>query len=367
MLIDESTWADSELNAHARGVKEETMSHCRRTRHAPPALAAVLLLLVSCSPYEPWDPPDELLETAPLGIVGGLSTSAWPAVGAYLINGGYGLCTATLVDPQVLLTAAHCVDGSGPNDLFYVGSNIDNATWNDLYEIEDVYDHPQYNPNSEHPHDVAVMILRDPLYTVDPIPVNTQPFTNQWIGDWFHYVGFGSNTTYSGGGAGQKREADIQVYDYYTYEYIHYTNGSNTCAGDSGGPGLVELGGQWYVAGVNSSVFATQHGQDPCHGGGFEMRVDTELEWLDNYFDPYQGQTDDDDDDDVGDDDHGDDDASDDDDTIPPLEDLPEPNVSDDYDQPQGCACNDSRATHSPRVVSLALALGLLIAVRRRR
>ena len=343
------------------------MIHGRRTRHVLPALVALLIAAHGCSPYEPWDPPDELLESAPLGIVGGLSTSAWPAVGAYLINGGYGLCTATLVDSEVLLTAAHCVDDAGPNDLFYVGSNINDATWNDLYEIEDAYDHPQYNPNAQNTHDVAVLILREPLLTVDPIPVNTQSFTNQWIGDWFHYVGFGSNTTYSGGGAGQKREADIQVYDYYTYEYIHYTTGTNTCAGDSGGPGMVELDGQWYVAGVNSTVGATQHGQDPCHGFGIEMRVDTELEWLDNYFDPHQSPADDDDDDDASDDDEADDDAADDDDTIPPLADLPEPNVSDDYDQPQGCACNDSRATHSPRGVSLVLALGLLMAVGRRR
>jgi V8-like Glu-specific endopeptidase len=329
-----------------------------------------LFVLTSCSPYEPWDPPDELLESMPLGIVGGMSTSGWPAVGAYLINGGYGLCTATLVDPEVLLTAAHCIDGAGPNDLFYVGGNINNASWNDLYEIDDAIDHPQYNPNSNNPHDVAVLLLRDPITDIEPIPVNTTAFTNQWIGDWFHYVGFGSNTTYSGGGAGQKREADIQVYDYYTYEYIHYSNSTNTCAGDSGGPGLVDLGGQWHVAGVNSSVFATEHGEDPCHGGGFEMRVDAELSFLDDYFDPYQGQTDDDDasddDDDSDDDDNGDDDVGDD-DTIPPLEDLPEPNVSADYDQPQGCACDDSRATQSPWVVALTAALGLWTVTRRRR
>ncbi len=340
-----------------------------RPRLSP--LLMSLLVLSSCSPYEPWDPPDELLENMPLGIVGGMSTSGWPAVGAYLINGGYGLCTATLVDPEVLLTAAHCIDGAGPNDLFYVGSNINNASWNDLYEIEDAFDHPQYNPNSNNPHDVAVLLLRDPITDIDPIPVNTAPFTNQWIGDWFHYVGYGSNTTYSGSGAGQKREADIQVYDYYTYEYIHYSNNTNTCAGDSGGPGLVDLGGQWYVAGVNSSVFATQHGEDPCHGGGFEMRVDAELSFLDDYFDPYQGQTDDDDDasddDDVSDDDDNGDDDMGDDDAIPPLEDLPEPNVSADYDQPQGCACDDSRATQSPWVVALAAALGLWTVTRRRR
>ncbi|MBT3305960.1 MAG: hypothetical protein HN377_05690, partial [Alphaproteobacteria bacterium] len=83
------------------------------------------------------------------------------------------------------------------------------------------------------------------------------------------------------------RETDIQVYEYYNYEYVHYTVGTNTCSGDSGGPGLVDLDGDWYVAGVNSSVFS-QSG-DPCtNGGGNEMRVDAELSFLDDYFDPYE-------------------------------------------------------------------------------
>ena len=42
------------------------------------------------------------------GIVGGTDTEAWPAVGVYMIDGGdSGLCTATLVRPDVLLTAGH--------------------------------------------------------------------------------------------------------------------------------------------------------------------------------------------------------------------------------------------------------------------
>jgi len=93
---------------------------------------------------------------------------------------------------------------------------------------------------------------------------------------------------------------------------VHYTEGTNTCSGDSGGPSLVELGGTWYVAGINSFVQAIENGQDACHGIGVEMRVDADLGFFDDYFDPY---ADDDDagDDDAGDDDSGDDDAGDDD------------------------------------------------------
>ena len=265
-----------------------------------------------CTDDETWTPPPEMFEYTG-GIVGGTPTSGWPAVGAYIINGGYGgMCTATLVTPDILLTAAHCVEYSGNDDMFYVGDNVNNASWNDLWDIDQAIAHPNYNAYSDHPHDIALLFLNQPLFGVDPIPVNTTPFQQSWIGDWFHYVGFGVDDYYGGNNAGIKRETDVELYDYGNTEYIHYTPGTNTCSGDSGGPSLREIGGQWYVAGVNSAVFSIQGNEDACHGAGWEMRVDGELNWLDDYFDPYAGD-DDAGDDDAGDDDAGDDDAGDDD------------------------------------------------------
>jgi len=336
------------------------------------ARTVTLLLLLAwfgspgCLLDEPFDFPEELLEDSGLGIVGGMPTSDWPAIGAYLIDGGFGLCTATLVADDVLLTAAHCAEGSTNDDLFYVGANINNATWNDVYSISDAIIHPAYNPNSSHPHDVAVLLLDQPLNSVEPIPVNTTAFTNSWRGKWLHYVGFGSNTTYSGGGSGQKRETDIQINDYDSFVYIHYTSGTNTCSGDSGGPGLADLDGQWYVAGVNSSV-GNYQGYDPCDGWGYEMRVDAALNFLEDYFDPYTEPPPDDDDDDddvVGDDD---DVVGDDDDDILPDEitALPEPFVGDGYEGPEGCAHAGSRANQATWL-AWVLAAGIGILLRRR-
>ncbi len=329
------------------------------------ALPLTLLLLTTGCMYEEFLDPADLPEDIRMlgqGIVGGTPTSDWPAVGAYLIDQGYGgMCTATLVTEEWLLTAAHCVDQSGM-DYFYVGDNINAAGASDFHRIADVYAHPGYNPNSYHPHDIAVMRLQSPITNITPIPVNTESMTNSWAGTWLHYVGFGSSTTYSGPGAGEKRETDIQIYEVYSYEYLHYTPNTNTCSGDSGGPGLVDLDGQWYVAGVNSSVGATQQGQDPCSGYGFEMRPDAELNFIDDYFDPFEVPTDDDDDDD----DNGDDD----DDDVPVISELPEPHVEDDYGLPEGCACTEARASHTSHAAAtgsvLIVALAGLIARRRR-
>ncbi len=316
-------------------------------------LAAGLLVTTSCSPHEPWEPPDELYEKVG-GIIGGTPTSGWPAVGAYLIDGGYGgMCTATLVAPDVLLTAAHCVEYSGNDDMFYVGDDVNNATWNDLWDIDQAIAHPGYNWNGSPYHDVAVLLLNQPLFGVDPIPANTTPFENSWVGDWFHYVGFGVDDYYGGNNAGIKRETDIQLYEYYSWEYVHYTEGTNTCSGDSGGPSMVELGGDWYVAGINSFVQAIENNQDACHGIGVEMRVDADLDFFDDYFDPYPGD-DDAGDDDASDDDAGDDDAGDDDDDGQYL-------VGPEND----CSCSQ-HATARPASAAALLVLALGWLIRRR-
>lgn len=223
------------------------------------------------------------------GIVGGTDTEAWPAVGVYMIDGGdSGLCTATLVRPDVLLTAGHCADGHGNYELWSNTSSVwaSNAQW---HVAHDVVIHPLYEAGeSSYAHDLAILLLDEPITDVQYIPVNTENVDHTWQDSWLHFVGYGSDSYYGGPGSGTKRETDIQIYDYYPETVITYTAGTNTCTGDSGGPAFVERDGHWYVAGVISSGFAWQSGEDSCHGGGIQMRVDHELDFLSEFFDPYE-------------------------------------------------------------------------------
>ncbi len=338
-------------------------------RRRLPLFLVTTLLLSSCASNDEWSLADAL-QGADLAIIGGQETSDWPAVGAYVIDGGYGgMCTATLVTPDVAVTAAHCAELSGPNDQFYVGYDLFSATQADLFSISEAIVHPDYDAYSQNPRDVAVLLLDEPLTSVDPIPLNETPMTNSWIGDWFHYVGFGVDDQYGGNNSGYKRETDIQVNEVYNLEYIHYTPGTNTCSGDSGGPGLADLDGQWYVAGINSSVFPVQGGQDACHGAGYQMRVDAEMTFFNQYVQSTGDDDDDtaDDDDTVGDDDTGDDDTADDDDAVDD-DDTP----AGDDDEPivltgEGCQCT---APGSSPTGSMGLALGalafMLVRLRRR-
>jgi len=280
------------------------------------------------------------------GIVGGTETDGWPAVGVYMIAGGNGgLCTATLVRPDVLLTAGHCADEHASYELWSNTADVWDDYGGDWHVATEVHIHPLYEAGeSSYAHDLAVLLLDEPIEDVQYIPVNTEPVDYTWQDLWLHFVGYGSDSYYGGPGSGLKRETDIQIYDYYPETIITYTSGTNTCTGDSGGPAFVERDGNWYVAGVISSGFAWQSGADSCHGGGIQMRVDHELDFLSEFFDPYETPYEDladDDDDTIADDD---DSAEDEDDS--------------------GCGCTQAGA---PSQVGLLLVmLGWAIAARRR-
>jgi MYXO-CTERM domain-containing protein len=228
--------------------------------------------------------------TQGLGIVGGTETDGWPAIGCYMIDAGNaGLCTATLVRPDVLLTAAHCADGAGELETWTNAGIIWEATNSEWWTASEVHLHPLYEAGeSYYAHDLAVLILDDPITSFDYIPVNTVPLDHTWREKPLHYVGYGSNSYYGGPGSGTKRETDIEIYDYYNETVTTHTDGTNTCTGDSGGPALVDLDGHWHVVGVNSWVYAWEHGQDSCNGASVAMRVDHELDFLSEFFDPYE-------------------------------------------------------------------------------
>lgn len=190
------------------------------------------------------------------------------------------LCTATVVSPTVLLTAAHCVApataGEG-NEYVMLTSHtlVDQANPSPKFKVKEVHWDPQFNAqNLQGGHDIAVAILEEPT-TLAPVKFNRNPLSGLSSA---RLVGYGLNNGQAQTGAGIKRTAEVPVAsvdDKFVVTGSWF--GTTMCSGDSGGPVLANINGEDTVVGVNSFGFIQ------CMGTGSSTRVDQYLGFVDQY------------------------------------------------------------------------------------
>ncbi|MCK9459762.1 MAG: trypsin-like serine protease [Proteobacteria bacterium] len=226
-------------------------------------------------------------------IVGGSVEAGYPAVGAltfYYPGNGYvgSFCTASLIDDDWLLTAAHCVLPSSDFTpvpaltYFYVGGNAnppslgEEPTAGDLYQAESFFPHPSYSTMTS-ANDIALVHLAAPIDGITPLQIYTGTALAAEEGEPAFYVGFGV-TTGSGTDSGVKRSAYIDIGDVGTLSYTSYYDGTGICFGDSGGPGLFDFGSGDRIIGVNSTV----GGSPTCMSSYNDTRVDAYDTWVAN-------------------------------------------------------------------------------------
>jgi len=189
-----------------------------------------------------------------------------------------------------VLAAAHCLtehEGTPlePNFVaFYVGNNANPSGFGgtpssgQLYQADAFVPNGLYDPDGS-ANDIGLVHLVAPATGVATYPYNTSTMTGAYVGQQAFYVGYGATDGVAQDGSGIKRSTSITIYnvsyDSYTSEY----GGSGICFGDSGGPGLMQIGGQWRVVGVNSTV-AGGSGGDPCTAYYNHMRVDYYADWI---------------------------------------------------------------------------------------
>jgi hypothetical protein len=232
-------------------------------------------------------------------IINGTPTEDFAPVGAIGVLSGdylYGpFCSATLIDPNWVLTAGHCVDAlnrdyAGYQGVFLLGYDFTREEgYAGLAYIAEAFSHPSYS-SSNMAYDIGLLRLSGMgVFSAGLMPVNRETIGQTWIGDDLRYVGFGVTDRYGGSaGAGIKRYADIPVWQYDRNSVYGYDpeDGQNVCSGDSGGAALeIVAEGQYELVAVNSTVFAP-HGGDSCRDGATAgVRVDTNLDWIEQYTD----------------------------------------------------------------------------------
>jgi hypothetical protein len=188
---------------------------------------------------------------------------------------GFNGCTATLITPQIMLTAGHCSSEGAlwtdvtfdraPANLFAPASS---PGFINAFVLAD----PQYNGDGTQGHDVSLVFLSQP---VDVAPIARGPLPA--IGSAVTGVGYGANS-FAVTGFGTKRIGTFTVTAENEHEIAAGHDGNNVCHGDSGGP-IFQNGLQ---VGVSSYVDTAD-----CHGGGHFMRIDDSIDFIHQYVPNY--------------------------------------------------------------------------------
>ena len=201
------------------------------------AVGAAALAIASLQPVS-------AAQAAPTPVVGG--TTATQGEFPFMVRLSMG-CGGALYTPQIVLTAAHCVSGTGANtSITATAGVVDLQSTTGRVQVKStyVYRAPGYNGSGK---DWALIKLASPITTVPTLKIAT---TTQYNTGTFTIAGWGSA---SEGGAQQRylRKATVPfVSDATCRSYSGYSGlvasdeicagytagGVDTCQGDSGGP-----------------------------------------------------------------------------------------------------------------------------------
>jgi V8-like Glu-specific endopeptidase len=226
--------------------------------------------------------PDSQLETRQQPIVAGTPDTGDPAIMELLSNKGnlWARCTATLITPRILLTAAHCfAETPGFTRGVFPGNVDTNFTPKDLLPVEATAYDPAYGAPRQG-HDFAIIVLASPL-PIRPIPFNRASL-DKAQGKTIRYVGYGLVTGGNPNAGGVKRQATAPIAQISNLLIVVAPNAHGSCEGDSGGPMLLDDGQGESIVGIASFV---DNGN--CTRNSFYQRVDTQLAWLDGQLAKY--------------------------------------------------------------------------------
>ena len=243
-------------------------------------LAALVVAIVLAS----WIAP---ASAGPVPIVGGTTARSkdWPDVVAVL--GRDGTCSGTLIAPDVVLTAGHCI-GIEPISVVTHADSLEPGAPGDHVPVKWSRAYPAWQDR----FDIGVVML-ERMARTPPRAIATACLANAQLvaGAPVTIVGYGLSTPDASDANTQLRVAQIAVIDPFCEhapgcsptagpkgEFAAGGRGVDSCFGDSGGPVYLATPSGYALAGVTSRGLAVDG--LPCGNGGIYTRADKVVAWI---------------------------------------------------------------------------------------